>query len=130
MVRNQKPRYSEKTINEVIALYESGEQISEINRTYNLQDTTIYHFLKSRGITPRSKRNGTVEPEVPGSNFTHGVVTTDKEGWVIDANRKGITFEIEFAGTIEIVASSIEEAIALTRKRSLVSRIFSVKEKS
>jgi hypothetical protein len=139
MARANHPRYSEKTINEVIALYNSGEELSEINRTYNLKDTTIYHFLKARGITPRTKRNGTVvtEPEVPGSNFRHGVtdlvVTTDKEGFVVKAEpfakANGPTFEVSFSGIIEISANSIEEAISLARKRPMIGRIHGIREK-
>jgi len=145
MVKSKHTRYSEKTINEVCSLYQSGEEISEINRTYNLAPTTIYHFLKSRGIPTRLAKgsNGMVkEPEVPGSNFTHGieerknavdlVLTTDKEGWVIGAENRAKRkpyFEILFTGTLKIEASTIEEAIAIARKREIVSRIYSIVEK-
>jgi hypothetical protein len=125
-------RYSEEVINEAIALYESGEPVAEINRTFNLEKTTIYHFLKSRGIPARSKKNGLVkvEPEVPGSHFTYGTVTVDKEGFVQDFQRKDTqTFEIVFSGSLEVEATSLEEAIANARKRVFVGRIHSVREK-
>jgi hypothetical protein len=125
-------RYSEEVINDAVALYESGEPVAEINRTFNLEKTTIYHFLKSRGIPARSRKNGLVkvEPEVPGSHFTHGVVTVDKEGFVQNFQRKDVqTFEIVFSGSLEVEATSLEEAIANARKRVFVGRIHSVREK-
>jgi hypothetical protein len=123
-------RYPEEVISEAVALYESGEPVAEINRTFNLEKTTIYHFLKSRGIPTRGKRNGTVktEPEVPGSHFTHGVVTVDKEGFVQSIQRNNPTFEIVFTGKLEVEAISLEEAIANARKRTIVGRIHSVRE--
>jgi len=132
MARTKHSRYSEKTINEAIALYQSGEEVAEINRTYDLTPTTIYHFLKSRGIPARAKANGMVvsEPEVPGSHFTHGTVTVDKEGFVqnIQREKKKPTFELVFTGTIIIEADSLEEAISNARKRTIVNRIHSVRE--
>jgi transposase-like protein len=125
-------RYSEEVISEAVALYESGEPVAEINRTFNLEKTTIYHFLKSRGIPARSKKNGLVkvEPEVPGSHFTHGVVTVDNEGFVQTYQRKELhTFEIVFTGNLEVEAESLEEAIANARKRTFVGCIHSVREK-
>jgi len=145
MVKRNHPRYSEKTITEICSLYQSGEEVAEINRTYNLAPTTIYHFLKSRGIPSRQKsaKNGTVvEPEMPvpdGIKFAEDIrrvnsdlrVTTDKEGFVQSAQRKGFTskFEVGFTGILEVEANTLEDAIAYTKKRLFVQRIHSVREK-
>jgi hypothetical protein len=127
-------RYSEEVINEAVALYESGEPVAEINRTFNLEKTTIYHFLKSRGIPARSKKNGKTDfvpysQRVINSGYS-GVVTVDKEGFVQDFQRKDTqTFEIVFSGSLEVEATSLEEAIANARKRVFVGRIHSIREK-
>jgi transposase-like protein len=122
-------RYSEEVINDAIALYESGESIAEINRTFELEKTTIYHFLKARGIPTKSKVNGMKRQE----RSLDLVVTTDKEGFVIGAENRAAhklpVFEIKFTGTLEVEATTLEDAIAIARKRMIVERIYSVREK-
>jgi len=123
-------KYSQEVISEALALYESGEQVSEINRALGLTDTTIYHFLKSRGLKPRAKRVVSENhSENPGNSSNPLMVTVDKEGFVQSVERKkGQLFEISFSGVLLVEATSIEEAIANARKRTFVGRIHSVKE--
>jgi hypothetical protein len=124
-------QYSVGTVNEAIALYESGEPVTEINRALGLQKTTIYHFLKERGITPRTRVKDLMEPPSNGKqNTLEMLVTTDKEGFVQSVQRKtALVFEVAFTGLLEIQADTLEEAISNARKRAFVGRIHSVREK-
>jgi transposase-like protein len=113
------------TAREIVAVYrDTNDSVAEIAKAYGVGVNTVYRCLRRAGVlpgdrsTPQATAPSAARPAEPATppNGTAGLrVTTDREGFVQQAERVGTAqtfWEVRYEGVLKIPAETIEDAIS------------------
>jgi hypothetical protein len=133
-VPRRRLRLTDQIQREIITMYQSGEQISEIERAYDLNRASMYALLRRHGVALRSDAPPpptpiSEEPEMPIKTRTAIVVPHDTPlpatvapngTTVVDAgsgrNEYTVTYEVSVTKTVTVRGDNVGQAFVAASK--------------